>query len=38
MCAEADMIALVEHGIQAAFVPEDVKAALSRQLEQFRDS
>eukprot|EP00892_Ulva_mutabilis_P003273 jgi/Ulvmu1/1317/UM011_0045.1 len=32
---EADMVTLVEYGIQAAFVPEDVKTALTRRLQHF---
>lgn len=35
VCAEVDMIQLVEAGIQAAFVPEGVKASLSRQVAEF---
>lgn len=35
MHAEADLVDLVEYGIQAAFVPEDIKAALSQRLAEF---
>lgn len=38
VCAEADMVALVECAIEAAFTSGDIKAALRRRLERFRDA